>query len=309
MHLYFHADFDGLACAALLEDFFLARGQTVAGRHALHAQRRQGWRDERLQRPAAVADFRHHPDADWWFDHHRSSCAGAPGGERMYCDPDRPSCARLVFEILAQHWDHAAPNFAELAAAADRIDGTNFDDPLALVHCASPWLRLSLAVQTAADLALVEHAAGRLARQPQAPENVLEQEDGLRRAVDEALRRQDSQLDRLRREGETLWGGTFFVYPCIDYAFHKHLPFVAAPAACLGLGLVSDRGHFEVVLSKNRWNPDPRLSELDVAALCRKLGGGGHVDRGGVPAVDLETATALRDSLLCELTLSLQSLQ
>lgn len=307
MHLYFHADFDGLACAALLEDFFGRGDQTVEGRHALPTQRRRGWHRERLQRPAAVADFRHHPDADWWFDHHRSSCAGAPSGERFYCDPSSPSCARLVANVLARDWQHPAPRFAALTEAADRIDASAFEDPSELVDCATPWLRLSLAVQTAADLSLVEGAAARLAAEPQDATRVIEGDAALGRALEMALQRQQTQLARLRSDGETTWGGGLFVHPPIDYAFHKYLPFVAMPAASLSVGLLVDRGHFEVAVCKNRWRPDRRLASLDVGALCRDRGGGGHLDRGAVPTEDRRAAEEVRDDLLCSLSRSLPS--
>jgi hypothetical protein len=279
----------------------------VKGRHALHTRRRRTWQDERLERPAAVVDFRYHPDADWWFDHHRSSCADAPSGERLYCDPATPSCARLVADVLAHRWHHPAPRFATLVAAADRIDASAFAQPSALVDCATPWLRLSLAVQTAPDLALVERAASRLAAEPQDPARVVEGDVALRRALDEALHRQQTQLARLSAEGETAWGGGLFTHPPIDYAFHKYLPFVAMPTASLSVGLVVDRGHFEVAVCKNRWRPDPRLSDLDVGELCRRRGGGGHLDRGAVPAADRRAAETVRDDLLCSLSRFLPS--
>lgn len=128
-------DFDGIACAVLIGS-------------ALRTTERPLWLEpyefaeasEEIGEGDAIANLPYHRQASYWFDHHITNDPGT-GLERVqgafwYA----PSAARVVYE----YFENVAEEYAELVAAADKIDTASFTEEEILQPDRDPYQRISL---------------------------------------------------------------------------------------------------------------------------------------------------------------------
>lgn len=160
--LYFHNDFDGRASAAVFLDFFRQQGGSdrIANYIPVSYPVPKSWK--RLDffkkpnvlggkgNPAIIVDFRYHPSAAFWIDHHATTFA-YPAWEQNFkgtsyhnWDVSYASCCRQVVDVLAQqfHYKHSA-HIRELAKWLDVVDGARYKSSRQAVFQKEPALRIS----------------------------------------------------------------------------------------------------------------------------------------------------------------------
>lgn len=164
--LFFHNDFDGYASAAIFTDFFAQRKVRVGKLFATEYGRAfdEVWhRKDGLTRyagqkrinPAVLVDFRYHPQAAFWYDHHETAFsredwqrAFQPDAFRVL-DIEYASGAHLAFDMLVQHHGYRpGPRIRELVRWADVIDGARYADPYQTIALREPALRVEAAIGT-----------------------------------------------------------------------------------------------------------------------------------------------------------------
>lgn len=157
--LYFHDDFDGRACAAVFLDFFRQQKQnnSIARFIPVSYPVPQEWsHDDFFSRPnilggdgnpAIIVDFRYHPSAFFWIDHHATPFL-IPDWQYRYTpsshhnwDPSYLSCCRQVIALLTRFFDYRPPqHIIELGFWLDIVDGASYSSAEQAVFRAEPAL-------------------------------------------------------------------------------------------------------------------------------------------------------------------------
>ncbi len=160
--LYFHNDFDGRASAAVFLDFFAWRKQQekvatyipVNYPLSLHWHSLDFFKKENelggKGNPAIIVDFRYHPSAVFWMDHHPTTFDDAVWEKQFKktsthdWDSSYPSCCHQVVDVLQRNFGYQpSKNIKELAKWLDIVDGANYETPKQAVFQEEPALRIS----------------------------------------------------------------------------------------------------------------------------------------------------------------------
>lgn len=163
MHILYHDDFDGAASAAVLGYYLKDTGLESSLKYvpvdygsqliwtALTPPRRDARNEE-----FAVVDFKYHPNATYWFDHHPDPFQDESWMqhflrrqlvERLLAWRKTPSCAHLIAKEL-----YLAHEFTELVAAADMIDRAEYPTIEDFFQPKRPEIQLSHAWHSYHDL-------------------------------------------------------------------------------------------------------------------------------------------------------------
>jgi hypothetical protein len=229
-----------------------------------------------------------------------------PQRRRRFFDPQAPSCARLIQRVALERFGlDLAPRDRDperdLVTWADRIDTAAFDSPEEAVGLASAPLRLMHWLETAATdqtepAVVAALAAGTPLEQILASPEVAT-------GLEESLRAHRALIDqveaRLQRTAGVAW---------VDLAdqrlagINKFIPYLLDPKLRFAVMLLRLPGRVKVAVGQNPWAP--AAPDVDVGALCRQHGGGGHQTVGAVslPANAVEEGRRIAETLVSRLS-------
>ncbi|MGH1340724.1 MAG: hypothetical protein ACRBN8_04180 [Nannocystales bacterium] len=316
VHVLHHAAcFDGAASAAVFAAFYRACVRADAQFVYIAKSHQQGdpFTDVDFDADdSAIVDFRYsaHPKLGWFFDHHVSAFQ-LPGqrehfdahqdGQRFH-DPGAPSCTGYIANIGKTLFGWDPTEHAELLRWAELIDTASFPDPSMPVELDEPALQLMTFVEQNRDPTRINRFIPDLLDTPFAQ---LAQTDYVRTVVDPALEihRRDIELMRSRVQVD----GDVATYDFSDQpprAYNKFIAYSLHPQIHYLVGVSrGPDGGLKLSAGYNPWLPAEARAH-DIAALCERLGGGGHPYVGGASfAADAgdaavaamnETADALR---------------
>lgn len=137
-HLYYHDDFDGMASGAVMLNFLRSRGDDIISFNPIDytPELNENWAKHKFKKPFILVDFRYHPAASWWFDHHETSFDKPANSswQKTYQnnsthhrDPEFKSCCSLVLAHLIKKQNYNPPeHIQELARWLDIIDGAAY---------------------------------------------------------------------------------------------------------------------------------------------------------------------------------------
>jgi len=295
LHLLYHGNcFDGVVSAGIFTRFYLAEGHP--GARVTFRGMAHGQGDPFGPHPEttfegddnAVVDFRYHPSPrlTWWCDHHATSFI-APEHEatlaqrdpgRFCFDPKAPSCGGLLARWLGERYGFSFPLQDALVREADRIDAARFGSPEEAVALADPALRLATVLESAPGPELSEQLIQEVTRRPLAQVAAL---PGVVRALGPVLdaHRRNQALFQAHME---LRDGVALVDLSAQgvEGFNKFIPYAIHPDLRYTVVLTASRRRTKVSVGSNPWNrPDPLV---DLGALCKRHGGGGHPVVGAV---------------------------
>jgi hypothetical protein len=237
----------------------------------------------------AILDFRYTPSArlSWYFDHHitgfasdaeRDAALGAAVGEahpearpQVYYDPAGSSCAKLIAEVAGHLGVDMGPQ-AELIAWADLIDSARFASAEAATNQDDPVLQLAAVVEHHGDGNFLKKIVPRLGTQPVvdvARSEYVQNRWGPIRASRDAFVRRVEQAGALRDRVVLV----DLTDAPIEVAA-KFVTYALFPGATYSVTLTRNKQHFKLSVGYNPWSGAPR--EHDIAAICRRYGGGGH---------------------------------
>jgi hypothetical protein len=237
----------------------------------------------------AILDFRYTPSArlSWYFDHHvtafasdaeRDAALAAAVGEarpearpQLFYDPAGSSCAKLIAEVAPRFGVDMAPQ-ADLIAWADLIDAARFASAAAATDQEEPVLQFAAVIEHHGDAQFLKKIVPRLGQQPVGEvarsEYVQNRWGPIRAARETFVRRVE--------HGATLRDRVVLVELTdapIDVAA-KFVTYALFPGATYSVTLSRNKQHFKLSVGYNPWSGAPR--EHDIAAICRRYGGGGH---------------------------------
>lgn len=286
--------FDGLASAVLFTRLAraLAPGASLSFRY-----KSCGYGPNMQTIPAAwldgdenaILDFRYtaSPKVGWYFDHHITGFGSAeerdaalaaaapaePGARpQVYYDPTYGSCAKLVADVSEQRFGVDMSPLAELVRWADIIDTARFASAEAATDPDEPVLQLAAVIEHHGDGPFLNAVAPRLATQ-----SVVEVAQGADmqqlwapiRAARETFQRRVARAAEVR--------GRVVLVDLTDAPLDvaaKFVTYALYPQCAYSVMLSRNKQHFKLSVGYNPWSGVPRTH--DIAAICRREGGGGH---------------------------------
>ena len=169
MRIYYHNDFDGIASSVLLMRFFHYQGINIRDVNPVDYNIISTWEKSKLKTPASVVDFAFHPQAEFWFDHHRLGSHltdTITSSLKKAHDPSYKSCAALVHDHLRLNYSFHVPRYSQMIAYANLIDSNGYKNPEAVLACKNLWEKIALISQLHKDTNLNNHILLYLAQNP-----------------------------------------------------------------------------------------------------------------------------------------------
>ncbi len=305
--------FDGMASAALFTRLY----QEVRGSAGFEAKYRScGYGPGMSAVPPqwldgdenAILDFRYTkaPKLTWYFDHHvtgfgsaeEREAAGGPE-QQVFYDPGYGSCTKLIADVGAERFGVPREPLADLVRWADLIDAARFASAEAAVDRSEPVLQLASVVEHHGDgpfLAavvpkLLERPVGEVARDPE-----------ILRLWGPIAAAQEAYVARVRRAAKVM--GRVVLVDLSDAPLDvagKFVTYALYPQCVYSVTLLRTKQHHKLSVGYNPWSGVERAH--DIAAICKRYGGGGHpvVGAASFPLGALDAARAAATAVAVEL--------
>lgn len=280
-NLYFHSPcFDGIASALLTLDFLEgSQNWTFEELRAVNYESRISWLSIKHRKPFAVVDFLYHPDADFWADHHQTSFLKPSQKERFehqknpyhIYDSKSGSCAKLLWSVLAQRFNHRNSRFSELVKWADRIDSARYRSVEEAISGPYPALNINRTLVINKDPAYPAWLVTQLRKQSleeigQLPE-VVEKSNEAKTLIEAGLGRLSKTV---YLDGADI---AVFDVDSSDVLVNRYAPYHFFPKARYSLGIVRTTDGIKITAMRNPWLPFPSVY---LGKIFEKFGGGGH---------------------------------
>ncbi len=257
----------------------------------------------------AILDFRYSEDErlHWYFDHHATAFASrearelaernvaeARGRRVLHFDPEASSCVRLIADVARVHHGVDTQGLSDLVEWADRVDAARFDAPEEAFFAKHPALAFAEVVERHGDTKFLNEMVPRLLNTPflelcQAPDiSALSAPYAQTKLVFLAAVREHGHVD-----GEV---AVVDLTSSSAQPAGKFASYVAFPQCRYAATLLRTKDQLKLGIGYNPWSGRPRGH--DVAALCKREGGGGHAVVGAAnfpnEALDLARAALTR---------------
>jgi hypothetical protein len=230
----------------------------------------------------AIVDFKYSssPQLTWWFDHHQSAFLKPEDAEhfrhdhsgKKFYDPTYKSCTKFLATIASEKFGFDAKPLAELIEWGDIIDGAQFKSPEAAVGLAEPATKLALVIEAAPEPNLVPRLIPDLATHTLAEMIELPL---VKKHLGSLLERHRRSIDILRERADARGGVVYFDVSDLDLeGYNKFIPYYLYPDALYSVGVSASPVRAKVSVGTNPWKE--ASSEVNLASLCEKHGGGGH---------------------------------
>jgi len=315
--------FDGMASAALFThltralepDAALAFRYKSCGYSPTMQTIPEAWLDGEEN---AILDFRYtkSPKLGWYFDHHitafespeerdaalagRAAESAPSARPQVHYDPQCGSCAKLIANTAERRFGVDMRPLSELIHWADLIDSARFPSAEAATKRDEPVLQLAGVVEHHGDGAFLNSIVPRLLERPlveiaQSPDiqelfrPIAKAREAFQRKVEE----------RARVTGRVVY--VDLSDAPVDVAA-KFVTYALYPRCVYSVMLSRHKQHFKLSVGYNPWSGQER--DRDIAAICRREGGGGHPAVGACafPLNALERARKVAEAVVVELS-------
>ncbi|OGN03871.1 MAG: hypothetical protein A2831_03075 [Candidatus Yanofskybacteria bacterium RIFCSPHIGHO2_01_FULL_44_17] len=288
-HIYFHDDFDGMASSAVMLDFLRTQGDEIASYNPIdyYPGLIERWAKFKFKKPFILVDFRYHPQAAWWFDHHSTSFISEKwrkefvNSKTKYFDPRHKSVCGMVVAHLERTFQYRPPkHITYLAKWADIADSASYKSAKQFIEKKEPALKLILfldslnsensashkqkvaSIKLLSDVPIIEiikmpQISAEVARLLAKSRNTLKKFKKLSNVYGKVL---FSNIIGSDISGTNLLG--YFFYPKIFYSVRTSY----------------EGGHYHIGVGKNIWR---RSDKVNIGKIMTKYGGGGHDGVGG----------------------------
>jgi len=282
-NIYLNDDFDGISSAAVFLYFINKKWPgKYKFKYSLAVFKpgyRESWIRKKLSKPSAVFDFRYHPDADWWFDHHGTSFIfeaqkkSFKSTKQKVWDEDSKSCCGLVLKHLAKSFNFEFPGYLKkLARQADIIDAAGYKSARHALMPEEDAIKFSNFL----PLGFTSGEAGvwveKLSSEPMAKVvSIGSVRSRIKKAEKVIVESIENARNNSRILGKTilLFGGKVFSRFAVYYVYPK-VPYAV---------IVSDKsGYYHIGAGKNPWLKIK--NQKDLSKIMKEFGGGGHLNVG-----------------------------
>ena len=310
--LHHNQCFDGACSAALFTKFHASMfGTATAYEYRGLAHSSAGPIPDSVFGPGenAIVDFKYSPSPrlTWWFDHHQSAFltpedrahfeafqrTGNP--LRKFFDADFISCTGFIAASTARHFGFDLTGLDDLLYWADIIDGARFPSAKMAVEMHEPALQLALVIENADTPDLIPRIIPHLTVSPFAEVVAL---PFVQQRVEPLLEKHRASIDLIRQRA-VLHEEVIFV-DLLDReteALSKFIPYFLYPEATYTVAVTRSRARTKISVGTNPWTPLPSAQLVNIAALCERLGGGGHARVGAISLGPGETDFARINAL------------
>ncbi len=319
--------FDGMASAAV----FTALHRALEGsrwaynyRSCIYGPRINGVPEAWLDgEDNAILDYRYtpHPRLGWYFDHHvtafatpevaeastaaaddtlsRPAPAPRDAQRRVYHDGAYGSCTKLIADVAKARFGLELKEQADLVRWADVVDTAGFESAEAAIRVEEPALMLATVVEQKGSAELLGSLMPTLL------------EGGIAAAVESPLIRvpwgsiaeaRARFAERVAQRGQPR--GRVLVLDLGDEITDvpgKFFAYAQFPECVYTVTVLRTKQQLKLSIGYNPWSSTPRTH--DIAAICRRYGGGGHPVVGGASfgKDELERVRAVVEEVAAEL--------
>ena len=264
----------------------------------------------------AILDFRFTASDKlaWYFDHHISAFVSpedrayyerrvadesARGQRHFFHDGTYSSATKLIADVGRTRFGLDSTRDAELIRWADMIDSAAFDSAAMAVERKEPELRLMTVVEHVGDDAFLTKMVPRLLAEPLA--EVARSAD-VAQAYEPLGRAHEAFVTLVEKRAEKI--GPVILVDLTDQWIEvagKFVTYALFPESSYSVVLSRAKTKCKISIGYNPWSPIPRAH--NIAAICERHGGGGHLVVGAISlTVDkVDEARALARSIAEEL--------
>lgn len=285
--------FDGMASAAVFS-YLLGRlrsGEPLAfkilscGYGPNMSQVPEGWLDGDEN---AILDFRFTPTSrlHWYFDHHQTGFASeeeraaalakVPSSKtaapQVYHDAKYGSCTRLLADVAAREYGVDTSGLADLVRWAELIDTAGFASAADAVRRDEPVLQLASVVEQHGDRPFLERAVPMLASR--SVEDVA-RDPWVQELFGPIAKLYETLGERVKARSRRV--GRVVLTDLGDAPMEisaKFMSYALYPDAVYSVTLSRGKQHFKLAVGYNPWCGVP--CDRNIAAICKRYGGGGH---------------------------------
>jgi len=283
-HLYYHDDFDGMASGAVMLNFLRSRGDDIASYNPIDYTPlvNETWVRFKFKKPFILVDFRYHPVASWWFDHHETSFAWPARREwgrkynndsQHFRNPKFKSCCSAVTAHLARNYQYKAPlHIRELVKWADIIDSFGYKSPSEALSYSSPALKIMGYLDSESNAVyrkkMIEHLAlepmKRIATTPLVVKKSQKHIVGIRKLIKKI------------KESARVYGSVVFadVSMINKPDAHHFMIYYLFPGKRYSAILRNNGTYYSLGVGQNKWLG--LRNKVDIGKLMTKYAGGGH---------------------------------
>ncbi len=292
--IYFHNDFDGRACAAVVLAFLRSRGDDIEHFTPVDFDLEEQWlQDDFFEKhrlfkgkrnPAIVVDFLYHPKAAFWFDHHPTSIKRVDWRKKFRrskyfnWDSDYPSCCHWVYDALRRNFGWKPPaRLKNLAEWLDVIDGARYTSAKQAIEMKEPALKMEgFMEKTFEDRTLIVPVITMLAEMT-FPEMV--RVPFVKKGIAAYEKEQRQSMAFYRKNLRVIGKVGFIDLTNTTCKRLLYAPFYLRPHIRYGMRFTRKGAWFHVSAGENPWKPTHKLQFGDI---MKRYGGGGHETVGGV---------------------------
>jgi hypothetical protein len=284
--------FDGMASAALFARLMrhVRPGEPLAfrflscGYGPAMSMIPEGWLDGEEN---AILDFRYTPTPRlaWYFDHHQTAfgsedersaaiarAATSEGAPHVFHDAAYGSCAKLLADTAAREFGADLSDLSDLVRWADLIDTAGFASAAEAVRRDEPVLQLASVVEQHGDRAFLERAIPML--ESRSVEDVA-RDPWVQELWGPIAKMQAALVERVRARSKQV--GRVVLTDLSDAPMDvspKFLSYALYPESMYSVTLSRSKQHYKLAVGYNPWCGAER--QHNIAAICRRYGGGGH---------------------------------
>jgi hypothetical protein len=296
--LYFHNDFDGVASAAVMLEYFQKTGDEVSRFCPVDHSMKDEWAKDTFfvkndyfagtQNAPVVLDFPYHPRAVFWFDHHPSAFQkpewekNFKATKRLNFDVSYFSCCHLVMDRLAKNFGYKpSRHIKKLALWLDIIDAARYKSATQAIGLKEPALKMNACIDRESSSASRLKKYAELLSQLPLSDVLKEKSVG---KVFEKIKREHVRAIRYYRKESKLAGkvATIDETP-IAHALSRFAPLYFYPQAEYLVRIRQDKpgkGLWRISAGVNPWNTPKNFPPI--GKLLSRWGGGGHDKVGGI---------------------------
>ena len=247
----------------------------------------------------AILDYRFYsgPELSWYFDHHSTAFSGPEEEElfksrvnsgQYYYDPRSASCAGLIGRVIKERFLLPLGHLESLVDFADIVDSAHYESAVAALDRSTAKAKFLAVVEHNGNDAFFENMVGKLLELP--VQEVAELPE-ITQAYAAIEREQQDFLEHVMQCTEDR--GAVVITDITDRehnTFAKFASYLLYPQSTYSVLLGRIPGALKISLGFNPWGPKARRHDL--GSICRRFGGGGHLEVGGVafPPDDIHNA-------------------